>query len=203
MKKDNLFIKDFFSNIYVKEILKVGAIFCVLVSIFYFYMSHYTRHDDVYATPDLKSLTLEEAAAIIQEGGYRYVVVDSSRYEPSEKPRAVLFQDPLPGASIKKDRKIYLKINRSSWEKASVPHIDFENDKVDNVSKRLRAAGFTVGKTIYEPHIGENVVLGLSVHGRNISSGALLPKKTVIDIIAGDGGKGTDTTDVIEEIEEF
>ncbi|MDD4820331.1 MAG: PASTA domain-containing protein [Flavobacteriales bacterium] len=203
MNKDKLTIGEFFKNIYVKEILKVAAVFCVLISIFYFYMSHYTRHDDVYATPDFSTMTLEEAAKVIQEQGYRYVVVDSSRYEPSKRPRAILFQDPAAGEGIKKDRKIYLKINRSSWEKATVPHVDFENDKVDNVARRLTAAGFKVGKTIYEPHIGENVVLGLSVNGRHVSSGASLHKMTVIDIIAGDGGKMTDTTDVVEETEEF
>jgi beta-lactam-binding protein with PASTA domain len=126
-------------------------------------------------------------------------VVDSSRYEPSIAPRAVISQDPAAGNGIKAGRTIYIKINRSSWENAVVPAVDFENDKVGNVAARLQSAGFVVGETIYEPHIGRDVVLGLMIGENEIEPGQKFPKRTVIDIKVGDGGESQDTLYVEEE----
>ena len=80
-----------------------------------------------------------------------------------------------------------------------VPAVDFENDKVGNVAARLKSAGFVVGETIYEPHIGRDVVLGLMIGENEIEPGQKFPKRTVIDIKVGDGGESQDTLYVEEE----
>lgn len=184
---------------YLWELVAVAVVLLVMAVGAYFALSSYTRHDEVYPTPNLYGINIDEAEEILLSQGYKYVVVDSSRYEPSHAPRAVVSQDPEAGAGIKSGRTIYIKINRSSWEDAVVPHVDFENDKVDNVARRLTAAGFIVGETIYEPHIGRDVVLGLMVGENEIEPGLKFPKRTVIDIKVGDGGESADTLMVEEE----
>ena len=184
---------------YLWELLAVAVVLLVMAVGAYFALSSYTRHDEVYPTPDLYGMNIDKARETLLSQGYKYVVVDSSRYEPTKAPRAVISQDPDAGSGIKAGRTIYIKINRSSWEDAVVPHVDFENDKVVNVAARLTAAGFVVGETIYEPHIGRDVVLGLMIGENEIEPGQKFPKRTIIDIKAGDGGEMVDTLLVEEE----
>lgn len=190
-------MKKFFTNKYVLEILKAAVLVVALMVGFMFWMDYYTRHDETTPAPDLTGMDATTAVRLLESSGFKWTIIDSSRYEPSRPPRAVLSQDPEAGVQIKQGRKVYIKINRSSWEDAAVPAVDFENDKVDNVSKRLAAAGFRVGEVIYQPHIGRDVVLGLSSSGMEIHPGQKLPKTTVINIIAGQGedtGIDEDTT---------
>lgn len=184
---------------YVWEVVAVATVLLVMAVGAYFALASYTRHDEVYPTPDLYGINIDTAEEMLISQGYKYVVVDSSRYEPSIAPRAVISQDPAAGNGIKAGRTIYIKINRSSWENAVVPAVDFENDKVGNVASRLKSAGFVVGETIYEPHIGRDVVLGLMIGENEIEPGQKFPKRTVIDIKVGDGGESQDTLYVEEE----
>ena len=77
-----------------------------------------------------------------------------------------------------------------------------QDDKIENVAKRLQAVGFIVGDTIYRPHIGRDVVLGLSVDGVAIHPGDQFPKATVIDLIAGEGDQPLIAEDTLS-IEDF
>ena len=192
MKQKNLLRNKYFLHCLAAAVLVAG-----LIVGFLFWLSSYTRHDQTSPTPDLTGMDASLAVQTLDAMGFKWTIIDSSRYEPNKRPRAVLSQDPSAGTAIKQGRRIYLKINRSSWEKVTVPPVDFENDKIDNVSKRLSAAGFTPGQTIYRPHIGRDVVLGLSVEGREITPGTKLPKSTVIDIIAGAGDQPSITVDTL------
>ena len=142
-------MRDFFKNQYVLHSLGALAVIVVLVAGFLFWLKGYTRHDQTTPTPDLQGMDATLAVQTLEAMGFRWTIIDSSRYEPDKRPRAVLSQDPSAGTAVKEGRKIYLKINRSSWETVSVPTVDFENDKIENVAKRLQAVGFIVGDTIY------------------------------------------------------
>lgn len=195
-------MRDFFKNQYVLHSLGALAVIVVLVAGFLFWLKGYTRHDQTTPTPDLQGMDATLAVQTLEAMGFRWTIIDSSRYEPDKRPRAVLSQDPSAGTAVKEGRKIYLKINRSSWETVSVPTVDFENDKIENVAKRLQAVGFIVGDTIYRPHIGRDVVLGLSVDGVAIQPGDQFPKATVIDLIAGEGDQPLIAEDTLS-IEDF
>ena len=190
-------LKDFFKNKYVLNILGAAAIIVVLMVGFMYWLDSYTRHDETYPTPELKGMDATLAVQTLEAMGFKWEIIDSSRYESGKRPRAVLSQDPSAGTAVKQGRKVYLKINRSSWENAPIPPVDFENDKIDNVSRRLTASGFTVGEVIYQPHIGRDVVLGLSVGGHSVHPGQKLPKSTVIDIIAGEGDQAAVAVDTL------
>lgn len=195
-------MRDFFKNQYVLHSLGAIAVIVVLVAGFLFWLKGYTRHDQTTPTPDLQGMDATLAVQTLEAMGFRWTIIDSSRYEPDKRPRAVLSQDPSASTAVKEGRKIYLKINRSSWETVSVPAVDFENDKIENVAKRLQAVGFIVGDTIYRPHIGRDVVLGLSVDGVEIHPGDQFPKATVIDLIAGEGDQPLLAEDTLS-IEDF
>ena len=195
-------MRDFFKNQYVLHSLGAIAVIVVLVAGFLFWLKGYTRLDQTTPTPDLQGMDATLAVQTLEAMGFRWTIIDSSRYEPDKRPRAVLSQDPSAGTAVKEGRKIYLKINRSSWETVSVPAVDFENDKIENVAKRLQAVGFIVGDTIYRPHIGRDVVLGLSVDGVEIHPGDQFPKATVIDLIAGEGDQPLLAEDTLS-IEDF
>lgn len=195
-------MRDFFKNQYVLHSLGAIAVIVVLVAGFLFWLKGYTRHDQTTPTPDLQGMDATLAVQTLEAMGFRWTIIDSSRYELDKRPRAVLSQDPSAGTAVKEGRKIYLKINRSSWETVSVPAVDFENDKIENVAKRLQAVGFIVGDTIYRPHIGRDVVLGLSVDGVEIHPGDQFPKATVIDLIAGEGDQPLLAEDTLS-IEDF
>jgi len=53
----------------------------------------------------------------------------------------------------------------------------------------LRSLGFVVGVHTYIPDLGKNVVRKLVCDGRNLEKGIKMPKKSVIDLVLGDGKK--------------
>lgn len=197
-----MMLKGCLKNKYVLHSLAAAVLIAALIAGFLFWLDGYTRHDQTSPTPDLQGMDAALAVQTLDALGFKWTIIDSSRYEADKRPRAVLFQDPAAGTPIKQGRRIYLKINRSSWEKVAVPPVDFENDKIENVSRRLEAAGFSVGQIIYRPHIGQDVVLGLSVGSQEVHPGMRLPKSTVIDIIAGEGDQAVVATDTLS-IDDF
>ena len=122
-------LKDFFKNKYVLNILGASAIIVVLMVGFMYWLDSYTRHDETYPTPELKGMDATLAVQTLEAMGFKWEIIDSSRYESGKRPRAVLSQDPSAGTAVKQGRKVYLKINRSSWENAPIPPVDFENDR--------------------------------------------------------------------------
>lgn len=144
-----------------------------------------THHAESIEVPDLSGLHLDEAAALLQQLGLNYEVIDSAEFDASKPLGGVTDQYPLGGSGVKEDRVILLTINPFVARKIEMPNI------IEKTLRRaiydLESKGFMVGTLTYIPDIGKDVVLGLQVNGQDIVPGDKFEKGQKIDLIVGAG----------------
>ena len=147
-----------------------------------------TNHSQKIQVPDLSKLTISEVKTKLDELDLEFKILDSTNYNPTYPPLSVIEQDPETGDFVKENRKIYLKINRATYQDIQLPNILKKSRR--NAETVLKAVGFRIGKNPkYVPDIAKDVVRGLYHNGKVVHAGSKLPKNSVIDLKLGDGKK--------------
>ncbi|MCF7561317.1 PASTA domain-containing protein [Sabulilitoribacter multivorans] len=181
-------IKFLSSKTFLKQILLAIAAIVVLCFIFLRWLNMTTNHGDFETVPDLKGKSINVAQVELEDNNLVMQIQDSANYNPDYPKFSVIEQDPVAGAKVKEDRKIYITLNPSGYRKIRVP--DGLIDKTyRQVKPTLEALGFKVGKITYVDNIGKDMVLKLSHQGTTIESGDKLPKTSVIDLVLGNGNR--------------
>lgn len=137
-------------------------------------MPFYTRHGEEYQLPDVSEKDITEARRILEDGGFIPIIQDSV-FDETYPRGTVVRQNPLPFATVKKGRRIYLVV--SSGEKP-VYMPDLVNESQTNAELHLRELGLQLGELHYDystqvPYRG--VVVSQSVAaGERVPSGAAI-----------------------------
>jgi beta-lactam-binding protein with PASTA domain len=184
-------IQFFKSKTFFKQI--AFAIIGAVVFVFFlkFWLNVTTNHDQRIQVPDLHKLTITEAERTLNELNLDFVVKDSARYNPTYPKKSVIEQNPLAGAFVKEKRKIYLSLNPSKYRDITIPNLNGRTKR--QAISELRAIGFIVGTNFtYVNDIGKDVVRGLRHKGKIVNANDKLEKKSIIQLVLGDGeGDGT------------
>ena len=106
-------------------------------------------------------------------------------YNPDYPKFSILEQLPKSNSQVKKNRKIYLTLNPSNYGKVSVPNIIQITQRSANSS--LLASGLEIGDVSYENNIGKDMVLEILFNGNKLNVGDMVPKKSKIDLVLGNG----------------
>ena len=85
--------------------MAVGTVLFVFLLAF-FSLGIYTRHGSGIQVPQLQTLPIDKAIALLKAQNLEYKI--DSVYVPDEKPGSVVQQDPDPGTMVKENRTIYL-----------------------------------------------------------------------------------------------
>jgi len=180
------FIKFLYSKLFWKQVLIAAVIVSVLLFVFFKGLHIATNHNQKIEVPDLSKQSLSEVMDVLKELDLRYIVIDSASFNPDYPKKSVIRQNPEAGDIVKENRKIYLTLNPSGYRSVSIP--EFYGKTKRNIETTLRAVGFEIGNNpTYVPDRGRNVVRGLRHKGEKIEKGDKLPKKTIIDLVLGDG----------------
>ena len=179
------FIKYIFSKYFFKQILNAIILTLFFILILYFYLNITTNHNKYINVPELDGVAFNEAIEILDENNLSFIVLDSALYNPEYPKFSVLDQMPKSNTQVKKNRKIYLTLNPSNYGKVSVPNIIQITQRSANSS--LLASGLEIGEVSYENNIGKDMVLEILFNGNKINSGDMVPKKSKIDLILGNG----------------
>jgi len=176
-----------------KTFLKQVAYAIIGVLVFLFLLMQWlkisTNHTQKIQVPDLSKLSIEEVEHQLNNLDLKYIIIDSTNYNPEYPPLSVIEQNPEGGDFVKENRKIYLKINRPTYQDIKIPEVLTKSKR--NAEAVLRAVGFRIGKSPkYVPDIAKDVVRGLYHNGKTIKTGSKLPKNSVIDLKLGDGNGG-------------
>ena len=179
-------IKFLFTKVFWKQVAIAVVGVGLLVFLVFQWLSFTTNHSQRIEVPNLSKQTLSDVKIILEDIDLRYVVIDSASYNPAYPKKSVIRQNPEPGDIVKENRKIYLTLNPSSYRSVAIP--DFYGKTRRNVETTLKATGFVIGnKPTWVLDRGKNVVRGLKHNNKDIEKGDKLPKKTVINLILGDG----------------
>jgi beta-lactam-binding protein with PASTA domain len=179
------FIKYIFSKYFFKQLFKAIVLTLFFVLVLYFYLNITTNHNKYINVPELKGVNLNKAKVILEENNLSYVILDSALYNPDYPKFSVLEQLPKSNSQVKKNRKIYLTLNPSNYGKVSVPNIIQITQRSANSS--LLASGLEIGDVSYENNIGKDMVLEILFNGNKLNIGDMVPKKSKIDLILGNG----------------
>ena len=184
------FIKFLVSKIFWKQVAIAVVGVGLLVFMLFQWLRITTNHSQKIEVPDLSKLHIEKAEQTLKDLNLRVVVRDSASYNPDFPKQSVIRQNPEVGDIVKENRKIYLTLNPSSYRLIMIPNAALEGNgrTKRNVETTLKAAGFIIGnKPTYVPFAAKNYVRGLKHNGKKITKGTKLPKKSVINLILGDG----------------
>ena len=179
------FIKYVFSKYFFKQLFKAIVLTLFFVLILYFYLNITTNHNKYINVPELKGVNFNKAKLILEENNLSYVILDSALYNPDYPKFSILEQLPKSNSQVKKNRKIYLTLNPSNYGKVSVPNIIQITQRSANSS--LLASGLEIGDVSYENNIGKDMVLEILFNGNKLNVGDMVPKKSKIDLVLGNG----------------
>ena len=179
------FIKFLFTRVFIKQLLIAGFVLliCVITTLFWLRLS--TNHNQKIKVPDLAKLSLDLAEEKLAELDLRFVVLDSSNYNPDFQKHSVIEQLPEAGEFVKENRKIYLTLNRSGYVFLEVPNVIGKTKR--QAAPTLVSMGFQIGEIEYSSYIALDEVLEMSYKGKKIIPGDKLQKTSTIDFVLGDG----------------
>ena len=180
-------MKFLFSRVFIKQLFIATIIFSIIFlgSIVFLFFS--TNQPSRVIVPNLNGMNLDEIELVISKNKLRYEIIDSSFYNQDFDKNTVLEQIPVANKEVKKNRKIYLTTNPSSYGDVILP--DLIQLTKRNAVSTLVALDLQIGDFIYEDNIGKDMVLDIKLEGESIESGSLIPKKSTVDLILGNGKK--------------
>ena len=181
------FVKFLTSKVFLKQLGL--AIVAVLVFCFFAlkWLDITTNKGEFKVVPDLKGKSLNTVQIELKDRDLVMEIQDSANYNPDYPKYSVIEQDPVAGAQVKENRKIYLTLNPSGYRKVAVPNI--VNRTLRQAKPTLEALQFEVGKTTYVDNIGKDIVLSMSHDGKKLTQGDMLPLTSKIDLVLGNGNR--------------
>lgn len=180
-------MKFLFSRVFIKQLFLATIIFSIIVLGSIVFLFFYTNQTSRVIVPNLNGMNLDEIELVISKNKLRYEIIDSSFYNQDFDKNTVLEQIPVANKEVKKKRKIYLTTNPSSYGDVILP--DLIQLTKRNAVSTLVALDLQIGDFIYEDNIGKDMVLDIKLEGESIESGSLIPKKSTVDLILGNGKK--------------
>ncbi|WP_442266042.1 PASTA domain-containing protein [Tenacibaculum sp. ZS6-P6] len=174
------------SKVFVKQIIIAIIGLLLFVFLLQWWLGYTTNHNQKIQVPNLEKKSIAEVKQLLDELSLDFIVIDSASYNPDFPRKSVMEQNPEAGDFVKEKRKIYLTLNPSKYKDVTIPDLNGKTKR--QAITHLRSIGFSVGeKFTYVPDIGKDVVRGLKYKGKQVGLGDKLPKKSVIDLILGDG----------------
>ena len=180
-------MKFFYSKSFIKQIFLAVVIFSVIILLSILFLFFYTNQTSKILVPNLIGYEVSEIQEIMDDNKLRYEIIDSSFYNPDFKKNIILEQIPEPSKTVKKNRKIYLTVNPSSYGNVIFP--DLIQLTLRNAQSTLSALDLELGEIDYEDNIGKDMVLKVFIDSKQILPGEIVPKKSKIDFIVGNGIK--------------
>lgn len=169
---------DFLGNIGSMFVLGTLAIIAVYLSLMF-----YTHHGNTVVVPNVIEKDYKEAKVILEDAGLRAVVVDTG-YRTDLAPNLILDQHIPVGTTVKFNRQIFLTINSDHARMIALPEII--DGSARQAEMKLKAMGYKLGEPKRVP--GDlDLVMGVLVGGKDVSTGQRVSVETPIVLVVGNG----------------
>lgn len=159
-----------------------AAIALVLIFGSMLYLNIATMHGKELAVPDFTNMSMAEAQQLAAESQVRLDVVDSV-YVKGMSRGHVYKQNPLPGAQVKKGRRILITINAINSKKTTVPNLVGYSTR--QAISELQSRSLALGRLIYRNDMATDNVLGQRYKDQPVAAGTKLEVGSAIDLVVG------------------
>lgn len=178
------FWKDSFIGFILKRILLAFALVVGITWITLLLIDQYTRLGEAVPVPDLRGLYEEEAMSTLRSMDL-YVQVIDSVYDRNRALGTIIEQIPSPGSSVKKNRSIFLILNKRQMKTVPMPEVnDISFRQADAL---LRSLGLRVAHVEYRPSEFKDLVIDVRYNGQHIESGTRLVEGSALVLVVGSG----------------
>lgn len=177
-------------NLLLAVVITIGIIFGVLA-----WLDHYTRHNQAVVVPDVKGLTVSEAAQFFESNGLRYNVIDSV-FAKDAAPGSIVELVPSAGSKVKEGRIVFITVNALTSQMATLPEV--EDLSFRQAYALLKAAGFTNIEIVYKPGDYKDLAIGIETNGKLLTPGEHVPLTAPLELLvsSGEPEEVTDSTAV-------
>ena len=176
------------SKVFAVQVLVSLLIIFVLAYLFMHWLTFTTDHGNEITVPNLGKMTEEQVEETVDDLDLDYVLLDSVDFNPAFPKHTVVEQDPMPGAKVKKNRKIYIKINSSGFTMVRIPNLIQKTYR--QAVPTLKSLGLEPGEITYKPDLAKDMVLEMHCNGKKLNPGDKIFKSSKIDLVLGDGNEG-------------
>lgn len=173
------------SRVFFAQILVVLATFAGISYLFFYWLTYTTHHGQEITVPDLSRLSAEQAEEKLSELDLDYIILDTVDFKADYPKLTIVEQEPKAGSKVKEGRKIYIKINASTYTMVAVP--DLIEKTYRQAVPTLEAVGLKAGDITYKPYLGKDMVLEIRMNGKKLKAGDKVLKSSKIDLVLGDG----------------
>ncbi len=161
-------------------------VFLTLILVFggLYYLKVLSRYGETIEVPNFQGLVTGELDQYSAQEYFEFVVIDSV-YDDSQERGSIVAQDPPPGSTVKKGRKVYLTVVSMLPEQVRMP--DLEDLTLRQARAALHSIGLRVERLEYVSNIARNAVLRQEYMGREIAPGEYVEKGSGIKLVLGGG----------------
>lgn len=173
-----------------------------------FSLNIFTEHGTYKNVPDVRRMSIAEAIQRLESAGFKWEITDST-YNDSYPLGSIIEQDPKPNAQAKSLRTIYLSVNASSPRLVAIPTLnDMSLRQGESI---LQGLGFKNINIVYQASPYKDLILSVTVNGRQMENGTKAQLSAQITIMVGNGDEemtesdslknSTEDTDFINDFE--
>ena len=183
------------SRVFFAQLIAAMGIIAVLAYLSFHWITFTTHHGQEITVPDLSKLSAEEAEEKLDALDLDYIILDTVDFRAQFPKLTIVEQEPKAGAKVKEGRKIYIKINASTYTMVSVP--DLVEKTYRQAVPTLVAVGLQEGTITYRPYLGKDMVLEMrDEKGMKLKAGDKILKSSKISLVLGDGKVVFDETEL-------
>lgn len=168
-------------NLLLAVVITIGVVIGVLS-----WLDHYTRHNQAVVVPDVKGLSVNEAAQFFESNGLRYNVIDSV-FSKNVAPGSIVELVPSAGSKVKEGRIVFITVNALTSQMATLPEV--EDLSFRQAYALLKAAGFTNIEIIYKPGEYKDLAIGIETNGKLLTPGEHVPLSAPLELLVSSGEK--------------
>lgn len=173
------------SKVFFAQMIAAMLIIAIISYLFFHWITYTTHHGQEITVPNLSKLSAEQAEEQLAAIDLDYIILDTVDFRPEFPKLTVVEQEPKAGAKVKEGRKIYLKINASTYTMVAIP--DLIEKTYRQAVPTLEAIGLKEGTITYKPYLGKDMVLEMRMNGKKLNPGDKVLKSSKIDLVLGDG----------------
>ena len=174
--------KGLTDNIYIKNILGIFIALLALIISSSIFLKVITHHGNKIEVPDFTNMTMSEAKYNAGINNIKVIVIDSV-YVRRMKKGAVYSQNPKPGSTVKKGRRIRLTINSINPKKIIMPNL--VGVSMRQAHAELLSRGLNLGQLIYVNDIATNNVIRQLYNKKEIKPGMYINSGSNIGLVVG------------------
>lgn len=183
------------SRVFIAQAIAAMGIIAILAYLSFHCITYTTHHGEEITVPDLRKLSAEQAEEKLDALDLDYIILDTVDFRAEFPKLTVVDQEPKAGAKVKEGRKIYIKINASTYTMVAVP--DLIEKTYRQAVPTLEAVGLEQGTITYVPYLGKDMVLEMrDEKGKKLKAGDKILKSSRINLVLGDGKVVFDDTEL-------